>query len=135
VRRGLLRRWQTRTGTIILVVCLSLVLCLRVRVWCIPFLLKVGVSFLHKVCLLTEIVVGVLGLGVVSLLDIPSLVANTIINQLAKQIQSQPQDTDLCGNSYGSKTRIHEGNLHYLRQLEVYKFNGFTRSGNSTQVE
>jgi hypothetical protein len=53
------------------------VLFLEVRVWCTPFLLKVGVSFLHVVYLLRKIVVGVLGFDVVSLLDIPSLVGNT----------------------------------------------------------
>jgi hypothetical protein len=38
----------------------------------------VGMSLLQGVCLLREIVVGVLGLGVVmSLLDVPSLVGNT----------------------------------------------------------
>jgi hypothetical protein len=58
-------------------VCMSLVLCLEVREWCVPFLLMVGMSFLHGVCLLGEIVVGVLSLGVVSLLDVTSLVANT----------------------------------------------------------
>jgi hypothetical protein len=42
-------------------------------------LLRVGMNFLHGVCLLREIVVGVLGLGMVSLLDAPSLVANTSI--------------------------------------------------------
>jgi hypothetical protein len=57
-------------------VCLSLVLCLVVRVWWIPSLLDRGMSFLHRVFLLKEVVVGMLGLGVVSLLDVPSLVAN-----------------------------------------------------------
>jgi hypothetical protein len=38
---------------------------------CVQFLLGLGVSFLHGVFLLREIVVGVLGLCVVSLLDVP----------------------------------------------------------------
>jgi hypothetical protein len=59
------------------VVCLSLVMCLVVRVWCVPSLLGIGVSVLHRVCLLREIVVSVLGLGV-SLLAIPSLVTEEI---------------------------------------------------------
>jgi hypothetical protein len=78
-RKGLLGRWQTRTGIALLVVCLSLVWCLRVRVWGTPFLGKVGVSLFHEVCLHREMVVGVFGLGVVSLLDAPALVANTSI--------------------------------------------------------
>jgi hypothetical protein len=49
-----------RRGTTLLVVCLSLVVFLEVRVYCIPFLLRVGLSLLHGVCLLREIVVGVL---------------------------------------------------------------------------
>jgi hypothetical protein len=36
-------------------------------------------------------------------------------NQLAEQVRSQPRNTDLCGNSYGSKTQIHKGNLHYFK--------------------
>jgi hypothetical protein len=77
-RRGLLGRWQKiRTGTTLLVVRLSLMLCLGVRALCIPSSLGRGVSFLHGVCLLKETVVGVLGLDMVSLLDVSSLVANT----------------------------------------------------------
>jgi hypothetical protein len=37
-----------------LMVCLSLVLCLEVRVCCVAFLHMVGVSFLHEVCLLRD---------------------------------------------------------------------------------
>jgi hypothetical protein len=77
MRRGWLERWPTRTGTILLVVCMSLGWCREVRVWCVPFTLKRGVSLCLKVSHHTEKVVGMLGLGVVSLLDIPSPVANT----------------------------------------------------------
>jgi hypothetical protein len=79
--RGLLGRWQISSSTTPLVVYLSLVLCPEVRVWCVPFLFRVGVSFLHRVCLLRKILVGVLDLGVVSLLDVPSLVANTSMGE------------------------------------------------------
>jgi hypothetical protein len=61
----------------LLVVCLSLDWCREVRVWCVPFTLVRGVSLCLKVSHHIEKVVGVLGLGAVSLLDIPSLVANT----------------------------------------------------------
>jgi hypothetical protein len=47
------------------------------RVWCIPFTLERGVSWCLVESHHIEKVVGVLGLGVVSLLDVPSLVANT----------------------------------------------------------
>jgi hypothetical protein len=77
VRRGLLGRWQTRIGTVVLVVCLSLVWCLGVRVWCVLFFLERGVSLYLEVSHNREMVLGVLGLGVVSLLDVPSLVDNT----------------------------------------------------------
>jgi hypothetical protein len=40
-------------------VCLSLVLCLGMRVWCVPSLHGRGVRFLHRVCLLKDIVVDV----------------------------------------------------------------------------
>jgi hypothetical protein len=82
VRRGLLGRWQTRTGTALLVVCLSLILCQEVRVWCIPFTPGRGVSLCLKVSNHREIVVGVLGSKVVSLLDVPSLVANTSMGEI-----------------------------------------------------
>jgi hypothetical protein len=77
VRKGWLERWPTRTGTTLLVVCLSLGWCREVRVWCVPFTLERGVILCLEVSHHREKVVGVLGLGVVSLLDIPSLVANT----------------------------------------------------------
>jgi hypothetical protein len=51
--------------------------CREVRVWCVPFTLLRGVSLCLKVSHHIEKVVGVLGLGVVSLLDVPLLVANT----------------------------------------------------------
>jgi hypothetical protein len=59
-----------------LVVCLSLAWCLEVRELCTPFLVKGGMSLCLKVCHYREMVVGVLGLDMVSLLDVPSLVAN-----------------------------------------------------------
>jgi hypothetical protein len=77
VRRGCLESWPTRTGTALLVVCLSLDWCREARVWCIPFTLERGVSLCLEVSHHVEKVVGVLGLDVVSLLDIPLLVANT----------------------------------------------------------
>jgi hypothetical protein len=76
VRRGLLGSWQTRTCITLFVVYLSLGWCLGVRVWCIPFTLETGVSLCLEVCHHREMVVGVLGLGVVSLLDVPSLMSN-----------------------------------------------------------
>jgi hypothetical protein len=77
MRRGWLESWATRTGTTPLVVFLSLGWCQEVRVWCVPFTLARGVSLCLEVSHHIEKVVGVLGLGVVSLLDIPLLVANT----------------------------------------------------------
>jgi hypothetical protein len=77
VRRGCLESWPTRTGTSPLVVCLSLGWCREARVWCVPFALERGVSLCLEVSHHIEKVVGVLGLGVVSLLDVPLLVANT----------------------------------------------------------
>jgi hypothetical protein len=77
MRRGWLESWPTRTGTALFVVCLSLDWCREVRVWCVPFTLVRGVSLCLEVSHHIEKVVGVLGLGVVSLLDVPSLVANT----------------------------------------------------------
>jgi hypothetical protein len=68
-------------GTTLLVVYLSLGWYLEVRGWCIPFLNRGGVSLCLEVCLHREIVVGVLGFSVVSLLDVPSLVANTSMGE------------------------------------------------------
>jgi hypothetical protein len=76
VRRGWLERWATRTGTALLVVCLSLGWCRKVRVWCVPFTLVRGVSLCLEVNHHIEKVVGVLCLDVVCLLDVPLLVAN-----------------------------------------------------------
>jgi hypothetical protein len=45
-------------------------------VWCVPFTLKRGVSLCLVVSHHREMAVGVLGLSVVSLPDVPSLVAN-----------------------------------------------------------
>jgi hypothetical protein len=77
VRGGWLESWPTRTGTTLLVVCLNLGWCREVRVWCVPFTLVRGVSLCLEVSHHIKNVIGVLGLGVVSLLDIPLLVANT----------------------------------------------------------
>jgi hypothetical protein len=77
MRRGWLESWPTRTGTALLVVCLSLGWCREARVWCVPFTLERGVRLCLEVSHHIEKVVGVLGLGVVSLLDVPLLVANT----------------------------------------------------------
>jgi hypothetical protein len=49
----------------------------RGEVWCVPFNLVRGVSLCLEVSHHIRKVVGVLGLGVVSLLDVPSFVANT----------------------------------------------------------
>jgi hypothetical protein len=77
VRRGWLKSWPTRTGTALHVVCLSLGWWQEVRVWCVPFTLVRGVSLCLEVSHHIEKVVGVLRLGVVSLLDLPFLVDNT----------------------------------------------------------
>jgi hypothetical protein len=77
VRRGWLGSWPTRTGTALLVVCLSLGWCREVSVWCVPFTLVRGASLCLEVSHHIKKVVGVLGLGVVSLLDVPLLVDNT----------------------------------------------------------
>jgi hypothetical protein len=97
-RRGLLGRRQTRTGTTLLVVCLSLVLCLEVRVLCIPSHLGGIGAFLPEVLrvpafgvvvliglvpLVVVQVMGVLSLAVVCLLDILHLVINTSLGDLA----------------------------------------------------
>jgi hypothetical protein len=76
VRRRWLGSWPARTGTALLVVCLSLGWCRGARVWCVPFTLKRGVSLCLMESQHIEKVVDVSGLGVVSLLDIPLLVAN-----------------------------------------------------------
>jgi hypothetical protein len=77
VRRGWLESWPTRTGTALLVVCLSLGWCQEVREWCVPFILVGGVSLCLEVIHCIGKVVGVLDLGVVSLLDVPLLMAST----------------------------------------------------------
>jgi hypothetical protein len=77
VRRGWLESWTTRTGTTLLVVCLILCWFREARVWCVPFTLERGMSLCLEVSHHIENVVGVLGLGVVSWLDVPLLVANT----------------------------------------------------------
>jgi hypothetical protein len=77
VRRGWLKSWPTRTSTALLVVCLSLDWCREARVLCVPFTLERGMSLCLEVRHHIEKVVSVLGLGVVSLLDVPLLVANT----------------------------------------------------------
>jgi hypothetical protein len=64
-------------GIALLLVCLSLGWCREVRVWCVPFTLMRGVSLCLEVSHHIEKVVGMLGLGVESFLDIPSLVDNT----------------------------------------------------------
>jgi hypothetical protein len=56
---------------------LSLGWCQEVREWCVPSTLVGGVSMCCEVSHHIEKAVGVLGLGVVSLLDVPLLVANT----------------------------------------------------------
>jgi hypothetical protein len=77
VRRGWLESWTTRIGTALLVVCLSLGSCREVRVWCVPFTLVSGENLFLEESHHIKKVVGVLGLGVVSLLDVPLLVAST----------------------------------------------------------
>jgi hypothetical protein len=63
MRRGWLETWPTRTGTTLLVVCLSLGWCREVRVWCIPFTLVGGMSLCLEVIHHIEKVVGMLGFG------------------------------------------------------------------------
>jgi hypothetical protein len=77
VRRGWLESLPTRTCTSLLVVCLSLGWCQEAREWCVPFILVGGVSLCLEVIHRIEKVAGVLGLGAVSLMDVPLLVANT----------------------------------------------------------
>jgi hypothetical protein len=79
VRRGWLESWPTRTCTAHLVVYLSLGWCREARVWCVLFTPVGGVSLCLEVSHHIEKVVGVLGLGMVSLLDVPLLVANMSI--------------------------------------------------------
>jgi hypothetical protein len=100
-RRGLLGRWQTRTGTTLLVVCLSLVLCLEVRVLCIqshlggigaflPEVLRVSafgvVVTIGLVPLVVVHVMGMLSLAVVCLLDVLHLVINTSLGEVTALI-------------------------------------------------
>jgi hypothetical protein len=59
------------------VVCLSPGWCQEASVWYVPFTLERGVSLCLEVSLHIEKVVGVLCLGVVSLLDVPLLVVST----------------------------------------------------------
>jgi hypothetical protein len=98
VRRGWLDSWPIRTGTALLVVCLSLGWCREVRVWCVPFILVRGMSLCLKVSHHIEKVVGMLGLGVVSLLDVPLLVANTSMGGNDRSFRSQ--------RSYGSRSPL-----------------------------
>jgi hypothetical protein len=72
----LARSWSIRTGTTLIVVCLSLGWFRETRVWCVQFTLERGLSLCLEVSHHIEKVVGVLGLGVVSFLDVPLLVAN-----------------------------------------------------------
>jgi hypothetical protein len=97
-RRGFLGRWQTRTGIILLMVCLSLVLCLGVTMLCIrshlggigaflPEVLRVSafgvVVLIGLVPLVVVQVIGVLSLVVVCLLDVLHLVINTSLGEVA----------------------------------------------------
>jgi hypothetical protein len=66
----LAREWPTRTDTALLVVCLSLGWYQEVREWCVPSTLVGGVSMCLEVSHHIEKVVGVLGLSMVSLLDV-----------------------------------------------------------------
>jgi hypothetical protein len=81
VRRGWLESCPTRTGTALIVVCLNLGWCQEVREWCVLFILVGGVSLCLDVIHRIEKVVGVLGLGAVSLLDVALLVANTSMGE------------------------------------------------------
>jgi hypothetical protein len=88
MRRGWLESWPTRTGTALLVVCLSLGWCQEVRVWCVPFTLERGVSLCLELSHHIEKVVGVLGLGMVSLLDIPFLGNDRVLDSRGSNFQS-----------------------------------------------
>jgi hypothetical protein len=89
LRRDWLESWPARTGTALLVVCLSLGWCQEARVRCVPFTLERGVSLCLEVSHHIEKVVGVLGLGVVSLLDVPLLVANMSMGGTIAIVRSQ----------------------------------------------
>jgi hypothetical protein len=108
------------------VVFLSLVLCLewgcvgvsRVRVWCVPFLLRVGVSFLHGVCLLREIVVGVI--------EPPKLTPYYYINHSFWSLRNDTELTcRLCwvklGKSLITKDRKPYIKTHTKASLEINK--------------
>jgi hypothetical protein len=75
--KRLARELSNKDRYALLVVCLSLGWCREARVWCVPFSLERGISLCLEVSHHIEKVVGVLGLGMVSLLDVPLLVANT----------------------------------------------------------
>jgi hypothetical protein len=70
MRRGWLESCPTRTGTALLVVCPSLGWCQGARVWCVSFTLERGVCLCLVESHHIKKVVGVLGLGVLSLLDV-----------------------------------------------------------------
>jgi hypothetical protein len=95
--RGLLWRWQTWAGTALLVVCLSLVLCLGVRVLCIrshlggigaflPEMLRVSafgvVVMISLVPLVVVQVMGMFNLAMVCLLYVLHLVNNTSLGEV-----------------------------------------------------
>jgi hypothetical protein len=82
MRRGWLESWPKRTGNALLVVFLILGWCREARVWCVPCTLERGVSLCLEESHLIEKVVGMLGLGMVSLLDVPFLVANMSFRSL-----------------------------------------------------
>jgi hypothetical protein len=99
VRRGWLESWPTRTSTALLVVCLNLSSCREVRVWCVQFTLERGVSLCLVESHHIEEVVVVLGLGVVSLLDVPLLVDNTRMGGNDRSFRSH--------RSYGPQSPLH----------------------------
>jgi hypothetical protein len=109
VKRGWLESWPTRTGTALLVVCLSLGWCQEVREWCVPFILVGGVSLCLEVIHRIEKVVGVLDLGVVSLLDVPLLMANTSMGGNDRNFRSQRSYgpwSPLCGTRSPPRGRV-----------------------------